>query len=64
MMNEVDAILDDYNANTLREMAEAAAQDNQTLRHGYPHFYYLDDKPRSRRGQVASGTGRSIMPQR
>lgn len=29
----------------IRELAEKANLDYQPSRHGYPHFYYLDDKP-------------------
>ncbi len=31
----------------VRDLAEKAGIDFQPTRHGYPHFYYLDDKPAS-----------------
>jgi glycine hydroxymethyltransferase len=37
----------------VRELAEVAGFDGETKKHGYPHFYYLDDKPASQSGWVA-----------
>jgi glycine hydroxymethyltransferase len=37
----------------VRAMAEEAGTDLQPSQHGYPHFYFIDDQPRSRRSQVA-----------
>ncbi|MEW6717895.1 MAG: glycine cleavage system aminomethyltransferase GcvT [Chloroflexota bacterium] len=37
----------------VRELAENAGMDYEPSRHGYPHFYYLDDQP-ARGGKWAS----------
>lgn len=37
----------------VRDLAEKAGIDPQQNMHGYPHFYYLDDQPRSKDGWVA-----------
>ena len=36
----------------VRSLAESAGIDFKAPRHGYPHFYYLDDKPRSKAAWV------------
>ncbi|HEX9596001.1 MAG TPA: serine hydroxymethyltransferase, partial [Anaerolineales bacterium] len=36
----------------VRSLAEAAGIDFNPPRHGYPHFYYADDKPRSKAAWV------------
>lgn len=33
-----------------RALAEQAGIDYEPTRHGYPHFYYLDDKPKAQKG--------------
>ncbi len=37
----------------VRDLAERSGIDPQPKMHGYPHFYYLDDQPRSKDGWVA-----------
>lgn len=36
-----------------RALAEKAGIDYEPTRHGYPHFYFLDDKPKAQNGWVA-----------
>ena len=44
-----------------RELAEKAGSDFETGRHGYPHFFYLDDVPPADSGQISLElTGKSI----
>ncbi|MCJ7622294.1 MAG: serine hydroxymethyltransferase, partial [Anaerolineaceae bacterium] len=37
----------------VRELAESSGFDGEAKKHGYPHFYYIDDKPASQSGWVA-----------
>ncbi len=37
----------------VRKLAEEAGVDFEPAKHGYPHFYYLDDTPASTGGQVS-----------
>jgi len=37
----------------VRSLAEQAGIDFEPTRHGYPHFYYIDDRPTDQNGQVA-----------
>ncbi len=37
----------------VRSLAEKAGIDTSPARHGYPHFYYLDDQPKTRRKWTA-----------
>ncbi len=36
--------------NRVRQLAESAGIDFEASQHGYPHFYYLDDKPKQKNG--------------
>ena len=46
------AVLEDAKLRT-RALAEAAGFDGETTRHGYPHYYFIDDEPASKSGWVA-----------
>ncbi len=37
----------------VRALACKAGLDYEPTNHGYPHYYYLDDRPKSRRGRAA-----------
>lgn len=37
----------------VRELAESAGIDFESPRHGYPHFYYIDDQPESKEDWIA-----------
>lgn len=45
----------------VRKMAEAAGIDYKPTSHGYPHFYYLDDKSKARVFEIGGARARQML---
>ena len=50
---KVDFIVLEQAKLRVRELAESAGIDFDSPKHGYPHFYYIDDQPKSKQDWIA-----------